>query len=335
MLNFRHALAVLVFVAAPAALADAALPWPAGGGPPPGVSRPGELPDWEQGQQQKQADDRRIAAAASGVLDYRKLTYRSLDGLAIPAYLFRPLQAAPTPAPAVIYVHGSQHGQFNSRSLPRVVELVRRGYVVLAPDYRSSSGYTQAFHDAADYGGKEIDDMLAARTFLAKLPDVDPRRIAILGLSHGGYNALMALARAPDAFAAGVDFFGPTDLVWRLTSTPEENPNAEPGDLAYFESMVGKSLAEAPELYRARSPRFIADQIKVPLLILHGDQDSVVRLQESTWLAEALDKAGKKNFAFHVIRDGQHGYPPAQMDAAWALALDFLGRTLEADSPAE
>jgi dipeptidyl aminopeptidase/acylaminoacyl peptidase len=285
---------------------------------------------WEAGQAEKQADDLRIETATRGTLGYQKTTYKSTDGLPIPAYLFKPLAQAPGMHAAIIYVHGSQHGQFSSRSLPRVTDLVNRGYVVLAPDYRSSSGYTQAFHDAADYGGREIDDMLAARHYLTSLPEVDATRIAILGLSHGGYNALMALARYPDRFAAGIDFFGPTDLVWRLTATPEENPNAEPGDREYFERMVGKSLTEAPELYRARSPRFLADQIEAPLLILHGEKDSVVPVQESVWLAKALTNAGKTNFTFHIIKDGEHGYPAAQMDEGWQLAFQFLERVLRA-----
>lgn len=292
------------------------------------ASLPAGADDWEAGRRAKLADDLRIGEAAQGHADYRKLTYPGTDGLSIPAYLFKPLRPAPGRSGAVIYVHGSQHGQFNSRSLPRVLELVKRGYVVLAPDYRSSSGYTQEFHDAADYGGREIDDMLAARNFLTGLPEVDARRIAILGLSHGGYNVLMALARWPDQFAAGVDFFGPTDLVWRLTAPPGENPNAEPGDREYFARMVGKNIDEAPELYRARSPRFVADRIAAPLLILHGDKDSVVRVQESEWLAEALKAAGKTNFSFHVIKDGEHGYPAAQMDEAWDLAFAFLDRVL-------
>lgn len=285
-----------------------------------------EADEWEKGRLQKDADDLRIELAAKGALDYRKLIFASTDGLAIPAYLFKPLAPAPGKVPAVVYVHGSQHGQFNSRAFPRVAALVNRGYVVLAPDYRSSSGYTKEFNDAADYGGKEIDDMLAARDYLAAMPEVDPMRIAIMGLSHGGYNTLMALARSPERFAAGVDFFGPTDLVWRLTAKRADNPNAEPGDREYFARMVGKSIDEAPELYRERSPRFIAERIKAPLLILHGDKDSIVRLQESEWLAEALEKAGNKNFTFHIIKNGAHGYPTAQMDEGWNLTFEFLER---------
>jgi dipeptidyl aminopeptidase/acylaminoacyl peptidase len=145
---------------------------------------------------------------------------------------------------------------------------------------------------------------------------------------HGGYNTLMALVRAPGRFAAGVDFFGPTDLLWRLTARPGGNPNAEPGDREYFARMVGKSFEEAPELYRARSPRYLAARIRDPLLILHGEKDSVVPIQESAWLAEALERAGNRDFSFHVITDGEHGYPTAQINEAWGLALEFLGRVL-------
>jgi len=283
---------------------------------------------WEKGRLEKQVDDLRIELFAKGVLDYRKVSYASTDGLAIPAYLFRPLAPPPGRAAAVIVVHGGQHGQFSSRTMPRVAELVRRGHVVLAPDYRSSSGYTREFHDAADYGGREIDDMLAAREYLAALPGVDPARIAILGQSHGGYNTLMALARYPGKFVAGVDFFGPTDLVWRLTAPPGTNGNAESGDREYFAAMVGKTIDEAPELYRARSPRYLARDIKAPLLILHGEKDAIVDVQESLWLAAALEEAGKDNFEIHVIKDGQHGYPAAQMDEAWNLAHAFLEKVL-------
>jgi len=287
---------------------------------------------WERRSLVKQIDDLLIEEATAGKLDYTKLTYQSSDGLAIPAYLFKALKPSVDRVPAVIYVHGSQHGRFRSRSLKHVEALVQMGYVVFAPDYRGSSGYSQEFYEAADYGGREIDDMLAAREFLAGLPEVDADRIAILGLSHGGYNSLMALIRAPEKFSAAVDFFGPTDLVWRLTSTHDENPNTEPGDRERFARMVGKSIEEAPELYRARSPRFLADQIHKPLLILHGDEDSVVLLQESQWLVTALQKAGNQNFAFHVIEGGKHGYPVPVWEKGWQLAYEFLNRVFTAGS---
>ncbi len=279
---------------------------------------------WERRRLVKQIDDLRIAQATAGKIDYRKLTYRSSDGLMIPAYLFKPLRLRADKMPAVIYAHGGQHGWFRFSTLRHVEALVARGYIVLAPDYRGSAGYTQEFYAAADYGGLEIDDMLAARDFLTNLPEVDSRKIAIMGQSHGGYNSLMALARAPGKFAAAIDFFGPTDLVWRLTATRDENPNAGSNDHEEFTRMVGKSIEVAPELYRARSPRYLAGQILEPLLILHGDEDTVVLLQESQWLAAALEEAGKQNFAFHIIPGGKHGYPDSAWGPGWQLTYDFL-----------
>lgn len=288
---------------------------------------------WATERLRKRLDDLGLPAAVGGRAAFSQVEYPSTDGLRIPAYLFLPT-GTKGPGPAVIYVHGSQHGQFTSRNLARVLALVDRGYAVLAPDYRSSAGYGPGFYAAADYGGLEIDDLLAARDWLAGLPAVDPARIAILGLSHGGYNVLMSLARAPGAFAAGVDFFGPTDLVWRLTAPPGTNPNAEADDRAEFERMVGRSFDEAPELYRARSPRYLAERITTPLLILHGDKDSVVLIRESEWMAAALDAAGRGNYRFQVMPGGEHGYPAGPMDEGWALAFDFLAGTLGPATPA-
>ncbi|MFQ5635049.1 MAG: alpha/beta hydrolase family protein [Gammaproteobacteria bacterium] len=281
---------------------------------------------WERRRLIRQIGDLRIEQATAGVVDYAKLSYASTDGLEIPAYLFKPLEPASGTTPAVIYVHGGQHGWFRPRSMPHVTGLVERGYIVLAPDYRSSAGYSREFYEAADYGGLEIDDMLAAREFLAAMPEVDAGRIAILGMSHGGYNSVMALIRAPGAFAAAVDLFGPSDLVWRVSATPAQNPNTEPGDREKFARMVGKTIEEAPELYRERSPRYLAHRIQDPLLILHGDQDQVVALRESEWLAAALKEAGNRNFTFHVVEGGNHGFPVPVWAEAWQMAFEFLDR---------
>jgi len=288
------------------------------------LDRIGDKDIWAQRRLIRQIDALRIEQASADVVEFARITYASSDGLQIPAYLFRPLREAARPMPAVIYAHGGQHGRFRASLMRRMIALVQRGYVVLAPDYRSSAGYSQAFYEAADYGGMEIDDMLAARDFLAALPAIDGGRIAIMGMSHGGYNALMSLIRAPGRFAAAVDFFGPTDLVWRLTAPPGQNPNAEPGDRDRFTRMIGATIDAAPERYRTRSPRYLADRIRDPLMILHGDEDGVVLLQESQWLAAALEAAGNRDFSFHVIEGGKHGYPDEAWDHGWRLAFDFL-----------
>jgi dipeptidyl aminopeptidase/acylaminoacyl peptidase len=274
----------------------------------------------------KEIDDLRIELASRDLVGFRKVSYRSTDGLMIPAYVFEPL--TPGRYPAIVDVHGGQHGSVSSRSLPRTIEWVQSGYVILAPDYRGSSGYSESYYNKADYGGEEIDDMLAAVDYLEAQPSVLKGRIGIIGGSHGGYNALMAIIRYPQRFRAAVDLFGPTDLVYRLTATPEENANTAPGDVEYFATMVGKTIKEAPELYEERSPRYLADRIKIPLLILHGENDGIVKLQESLWLVEELEKSGNTQFEFEIIEGANHGWPAELWRPAYERAKSFLDRYL-------
>ena len=281
---------------------------------------------------QKEIDDLRIELGTRDQIKFRKVTYRSTDGLAIPAYLFEP--EATGQYPAIVDVHGGQHGSVSSRSLQRTIDWVQAGYVILAPDYRGSSGYSESYYDKADYGGKEIDDILAAVDYLETQPSVRQGRVGIIGGSHGGYNALMAIIRYPDRFRAAVDLFGPTDLVYRLTATPGENANTSPGDVEYFASMVGQTIDAAPELYEQRSPRYLADRIRVPLLILHGEKDQVVKVQESLWLVEALEKSGNTQFEFEILAGANHGWPAELWKPGYERAKAFLDRYLrQKDSP--
>ncbi len=283
--------------------------------------------EFQEARLLKEIDDLRIEHRTDGKVQYSKVSYRSTDGLSIPAYLFLPQQAGSYPA--IIYVHGGQHGTFRSRSLARIIDWVQSGYVILAPDYRSSSGYSEEFYNKADYGGKEIDDMVAAVDYLEKLPTVIRGNIGIIGGSHGGYNSLMAVIRYPDRFKVAVDLFGPTDLVYRLKSTPKQNSNTDAGDVAYFAKMVGGSIDEVPHLYEQRSPRYLADQIKVPLLILHGDKDQIVNVQESLWLIEALEKAGNTRFEYEIIEGANHGWPRELWKPGYQRAKAFIDRYLQ------
>ena len=275
---------------------------------------------------QKEVDDLRIELRSVGKVKFEKVAYRSTDGLMIPAYQFEPLKGGRYPA--IVYLHGSQHGSVTSRALEQIIDWVKSGYVILAPDYRGSSGYTEDFYNKADYGGREIDDIGAAVDYLDAMPTVTRGRIGIIGASHGGYNTLMAVIRYPDRFKVAVDLFGPTDLVYRLKSTPGENANTASADVAYFATMVGKTINEAPELYEQRSPRYLADRIKVPLLILHGEKDQVVNVKESLWLVEALQNAGNTQFEYAILAGANHGFPAALWEPGYTQAKAFLDRHL-------
>src|SRR5690606_18785571 len=126
------------------------------------------LRDHERDVRTKLVTDRIYAAEADGAYAFEKVSYLSSVGdLQIPAYLFKPLDAAdPGSLPALVAVHGGVHGDWSTVYLPLVKEAVARGYVVIAPDYRGSIGYGADFHNAIDYGGYEVDDVISAVDFL-------------------------------------------------------------------------------------------------------------------------------------------------------------------------
>src|SRR5690606_30877054 len=142
--------------------------------------------DFERDIRAKARTDSIYAAVTTGVVDYGKVSYRSRIGdLDIPAYVYQPLERrGPRGHAAIIFVHGGVHSNWTQNYWPFVKEAVERGYVVVAPDYRGSTGYGKEFHDAIDYGGYEIDDVVSAYDWItANLPHVDPERVAIMGWS--------------------------------------------------------------------------------------------------------------------------------------------------------
>jgi dipeptidyl aminopeptidase/acylaminoacyl peptidase len=176
-------------------------------------------PDFPRDIERKAAEDARYPAACQGVMECRKITYRSSVGdLDIPAYLFQPLSPrGPRGHAAMIWVHGGVHGNWSISYFPFVKEAVQRGYVVIAPEYRGSTGYGEGHHLAIDYGGHEVDDVMSAVEYLKTLPHVDAERIGIMGWSHGGYITLLSVFREAHPFKAAAAIVPVTNLVFRLS----------------------------------------------------------------------------------------------------------------------
>ncbi len=128
-------------------------------------------------------DDSVNAAYSRGVMSYKPITYKNTtDGFVVPAYLWEPMaKRGPRGHAAMVWVHGGVHAQWGSGLLPFLKEAVQRGYVIITPDYRGSTGYGKAHYDAIDYGGRELDDVESAVAYLKTLPYVDPDRIGIMG----------------------------------------------------------------------------------------------------------------------------------------------------------
>jgi dipeptidyl aminopeptidase/acylaminoacyl peptidase len=241
--------------------------------------------DFKRDMDAKAAVDKRYADASRGVMDFRKVSYRSAVGdLDIPAYLFQPLKRrGPGGHPAMVWVHGGVHGDWGISMFPFVKEAVERGYVVICPEYRGSTGYGEPHHNAIDYGGYEVDDVMSAVGYLKTLPHVDQARLGIMGWSHGGYITLMSVFRDQTPFKAAAAMVPVTNLVFRLSYKG-------PGYQRSFstQSRLQGLPFEKRELYIERSPLYHVDKLKIPLLVHVATNDTDVDFVEDQQIVDAL-----------------------------------------------
>ncbi len=233
----------------------------------------------------KAAEDARYPALCQGVMDCQKVSYRSNEGgLEIPAYLFQPLQKrGPRGHAAMVWVHGGVHGNWGITMFPFVREAVERGYVIIAPEYRGSTGYGEAHHRAIDYGGYEVDDVLSAVEYLKTLAHVDADRLGIMGWSHGGYISLFTVFRDRTPFKAAAAIVPVTNLVFRLSY---KGPGYQ-WDFATQERLQGLPFEKRDEYIR-RSPLYHVDKLQVPLLVHVATNDTDVDYVEDQQIVDAL-----------------------------------------------
>ncbi|MCD4847170.1 MAG: S9 family peptidase [Candidatus Aegiribacteria sp.] len=229
-----------------------------------------------------------------------EITYSSLDGLEIPALLFRPAYKPDDELPpAVIRLHGGPNYQTFNWWHPRIQLLVNHGYLVLAPDFRGSTGYGKEFEKKSigDWGGGDLKDVVAAAEWLMSARQADPDRIALLGGSYGGYLMLMAMARTPELWVAGIDLFGFVDLKTFHSSTSGWVRE-------WLENQIGRP-EENPEFYRARSPITHCSEITAPLLIFQGARDERVPLDQAEQLRNQMESNGKE-CSLEIYKDENH-----------------------------
>jgi len=229
--------------------------------------------------------DRRYAEASKGLMDFTKVTYRSSVGdMDIPAYLFQPLKKRGARGhAAMVWVHGGVHGNWALTMFPFVKEAVERGYVIICPEYRGSTGYGEKHHNAIDYGGYEVDDSMSAVEFLKTLPHVDQDRLGIMGWSHGGYITLFSLFRDTTPFKAGAAIVPVTNLVFRLSY---KGPSYQ-RQFATQPRIQGLPF-EKRDLYIERSPLYHVDKLKTPLLVHVATNDTDVDFVEDQQIVDAL-----------------------------------------------
>ena len=242
---------------------------------------------YELDRERKQDRDRTFRRLSEGVLTMKKRSYASgADGLEIPFYIFEPLQLrGPRQHAALVWIHGGVHGDLDPTYFPFIREAVARGYVILAPEYRGSTGYGREHHEAIDYGGKEVEDCLTAVAYVRdEMPHVDPERLGIVGWSHGGFIALHAVFRDQTSFRAAAAMVPVTNLVFRLSYKGPRYARhfvAQPG--------IDGPVHERRDVYVDRSPLYHVDKLRTPLLVHVADNDRDVNFEEAQQLIHALE----------------------------------------------
>lgn len=264
-----------------------------------------------------------------------QMLYPNRDSALTPAYVFRPAgrDQEHAPRPGLVLLHGGYHSSLDVEFFPHIVRAVAEGYIVIFPEYRGSRGYGAAHYDAQDYGGKDVDDVLAAAEYLASRPEVDGERLGIVGVSRGGMLALLAIAKEPRRFRAAVDIVGLVDLVAYMAYKPEFRRQ----DMARsprFNGLPGANLAA----YMDASPLNHVDKIETPLLVLATTHDEIVPVDLNSGRLVDLLRARGKVFESKIYEraPGGHGFfhgdSPDARDAQDRVYA-FLSQRLRAESP--
>ena len=249
------------------------------------------------------------------------------------SYLFSPrAELGGQKLPLLVLAHGGVHADFTTYHAHVVRELIAQGYIVVAPDYRGSTGYGREMWEKIDYGGREVDDALAARDWaVANHPRVDPDRVGIIGWSHGGLITLMSLFDHPDSYVCGFAGVPVSDLVLRLGYLDQSYR-----DLFEADYHIGQSVGENLEEYKRRSPVWQVDKLTRPLRIHTNPHDEDVNFIEVEHLAQALKAAGK-DFEYQVYDvPGGHSHDRLDTPEAWQARRDiysFLARYLKPPNP--
>ena len=227
--------------------------------------------------------------------EFKSVTYKARDGTAIPAYLTMPVSAAAKPAPLVVLPHGGPHAR-DYPAFDWIVQfLASRGYAVLQPQFRGSTGFGDAFREAGyrQWGGLMQDDVSDGVRAMVEQGIADPHRVCIVGASYGGYAALAGAAFTPDLYKCAVSIAGVSNLRALLESEIPEY-GGWGGSTSAGISVWKKRIGEPndPKL-DVKSPINSVKSIKIPVLIIYGTGDGVVPTEQSQRMVKAMTAAGK------------------------------------------
>ena len=244
------------------------------------------------------------------------VTYKSFDGTLVSGVVTMPFNLKRDGSnPAIVIPHGGPTGQARDGFSQYATAFATRGYVVIQPNFRGSTGYGGAFQNAnyKDLGGGDLKDTIAAKDFLVSSGYVDSKRVGIFGGSYGGFMSLMAIGRTPDAFAAAVQWFG--IINWR-TMYRDQDERLK----AYQRGLLG-TPDENPAVYDAASPLTYIRQAKAPLLTIQGENDIRVPRGQAQEVNDILKAKGNVVETVYYPAEG-HGFEKRENQ------LDSMRRTV-------
>ncbi|HSK09182.1 MAG TPA: S9 family peptidase [Vicinamibacterales bacterium] len=257
----------------------------------------------------------------------KAIRFKSSDGLEIPAYLTLPRGVEPKSLPLIVVPHGGPWARDDWGYDAFAQFLANRGYAVLMPNFRGSTGYGKQFLDAGNlqWGDKMQDDITWGVKHLVAEGIADPKRVGIMGGSYGGYATLAGVAFTPDLYAAGVSIVGPSNLITLLKSIP---PYWEAARKIFHERMGDPTTPEGQKQLERQSPLNAANKIRTPLLVIQGANDPRVNKNESDQIVVALRERGFP-VEYIVAPDEGHGFArPVNNMASFAAAEKFLAKHL-------
>jgi len=230
----------------------------------------------------------------SGVSKVEPIKYKAADGLEITGYLTLPNGKDPKNLPLVVLPHGGPEGRDTLGFDWWSQALASRGYAVLQPNFRGSEGFGWSFVKAGfgQWGKAMQTDLSDGVRHLSKQGVIDPKRVCIVGASYGGYAALAGATLDKGVYRCAASVAGPADLKRMLVDSNKLYSSSNNSTMRYWLRFMGAEGIKDPDL-AAISPAKLADKVDVPVLLIHGKDDTVVPYVQSTLMADALKKAGK------------------------------------------
>lgn len=238
----------------------------------------------------------------AGLVQAETIHWTSPDGLEIEGLLYVPKEVQPGKHPFLLHIHGGPIAQYTRRWDPSVQHWVSRGWVVVEPNFRGSTGYGRDFRDKlrGTWGHEDMLDNMGAIDYVQQRGLIDPTKVVAWGGSGGGYATNLLLGKWPERFKAGVSLVGVSNFV----SFPEQTDRiARP----LIEDLLGPRH-ENFDLYSERSPVSFAQHVKAPLMVIMGAEDRRVPAAQGEEMIEALKKAGKTDFEYVSYAGEGHGW---------------------------